>query len=71
MKPRSPMLQLTRLFDQVRERIRYAHYSLSTEKTYLYWIKFFVRWRGYNGVTRNSSEIGSKQTVNARDINIF
>lgn len=31
-----------KLFDQVRERIRVLHYSLSTEKTYLYWIKFFI-----------------------------
>lgn len=31
-----------KLFDQVRERIRVLHYSRSTEKTYLYWIKFFI-----------------------------
>ncbi|MFA6904420.1 MAG: integron integrase [Gallionellaceae bacterium] len=31
-----------KLLDQVRERIRVLHYSLSTEKTYLYWIKFFI-----------------------------
>ena len=36
MKPRNPPLQSLRLLDQVRERIRYLHYSLSTEKTYLY-----------------------------------
>jgi hypothetical protein len=41
MKPRSPILQSARLLDQVRERIRYMYYSLSTEKTYLHWIKFF------------------------------
>lgn len=46
MKPGSPPLQSTRLLDQVRERIRYLHYSYSTEKTYLYWIRFFVRWHG-------------------------
>ena len=22
------------------------HYSLSTEKTYLHWVKFFIRWHG-------------------------
>jgi integron integrase len=32
------------LLDQVRERARYLHYSLSTEKAYLYWIRFFIRW---------------------------
>jgi integron integrase len=39
-------LQSTRLLDQVRERARYLHYSLSTEKAYLYWIRFFIRWHG-------------------------
>jgi len=46
MKPRKPPLQSARLLDQVRERIRYLHYSLSTEKTYLYWTRFFIRWHG-------------------------
>lgn len=36
-KPRQP-----KLLDQVRERICMLHYSRSTEKTYLYWIKFFI-----------------------------
>jgi integrase len=35
-----------RLMEQVRERIRYLHYSLRTEKAYLYWIRMFVRWSG-------------------------
>ena len=46
MKPRRPALQSTRLMDQVRERIRYLHYSLSTEKLYTYWVRFFIRWHG-------------------------
>lgn len=41
MSPQQP-----RLLDQVRERCRVKHYSYSTEKTYLYWIRFFVRWSG-------------------------
>ena len=44
MKPGMPPLQSVRLLDQVRERIRYLHYSLKTEKAYLYWIRFFIRW---------------------------
>lgn len=32
--------------DQVRERARYLHYSLRTEKAYVYWVRFFVRWHG-------------------------
>lgn len=61
MKPRSPILQSTRLLDQVRERIRYMHYSLSTEKTYLYWIKFFVRWQGRNGAMRHPRDMGGQE----------
>lgn len=35
MKPASPpVLHVTRLPDQVRERIRYKHYSLRTEQAY-------------------------------------
>jgi integron integrase len=36
----------SRLLDQVRERARYLHYSLSTEKAYVYWVRFFIRWHG-------------------------
>lgn len=42
----SPSFKSTRLLDQLRERARYLHYSLSTEKSYLYWVRFFVRWHG-------------------------
>jgi hypothetical protein len=35
-----------RLLDQVRERARYLHYSLRTEKAYVYWVRMFVRWSG-------------------------
>ena len=44
MKPGTPSLQSTRLLDQVREQVRYKHYSLKTVKNYLYWIRFFIRW---------------------------
>ena len=46
MKPGTPPLQSTRLLDQVRERVRHMHYSLSTEQVYLYWVRFFIRWHG-------------------------
>lgn len=39
-------LQSKRLLDQMRERLRYMHYSLSTEKTYLYWVRWFIRFHG-------------------------
>lgn len=32
MKPGVPALRSIRLLDQLRERIRYLHYSLQTEK---------------------------------------
>jgi integron integrase len=35
-----------RLLAQVRERLRYLHYSLRTEEAYVYWIRFFVKWSG-------------------------
>ena len=55
MKHGKPVLQSIRLLDQVRERIRYLHYSLSTEKVYLYWVRFFVRWSGL----RHPREMGA------------
>lgn len=41
-----PPLRSTRLLDQLRERIRYRHYSLSTEKSYAYWVRSFIRFHG-------------------------
>ena len=35
-----------RLLDQVRERIRYLHYSLRTEQAYVHWVRAFVRFHG-------------------------
>lgn len=35
-----------KLLDQVRDSLRYKHYSLATEKLYVYWIRFFIRWSG-------------------------
>ena len=42
LKPGTAPSHPVRLMDQVRERIRYLHYSLSTEKPDLYWIRFFI-----------------------------
>ena len=61
MKPRNPALQSLRLLDQVRERIRYLYYSLSTEKTYLYWTRFFIQWHGRNGTMTHPRDMGAKQ----------
>ena len=32
--------------DQVRDKIRFKHYSLSTEKTYLAWVKQYILYHG-------------------------
>ena len=39
----------TRLLDQLREVLRYKHYSLKTEQAYVYWVRFFVRWCDHAG----------------------
>lgn len=41
-----PPLQATRILDQVRERIRYCHYSPHTERAYVHWVREFIRWHG-------------------------
>jgi hypothetical protein len=61
MKPGTPSFTSTRLLDQLRERIRYLHYSLQTEKAYLYWVRFFVRWHGRGGVMRHPRDMRSAE----------
>jgi len=54
--PRAP-LRSTRLLDQLRERIRYCHYSLRTEQAYVYWVRGFVRHSGL----RHPREMGAAE----------
>lgn len=61
MKPGTPALRSIRLLDQVRERIRYLHYSLQTEKAYLYWVRFFIRWHGQGGTMRHPRDMGAAE----------
>lgn len=61
MKPGTPVLRSTRLLDQVRERIRYLHYSLNTEKAYLHWVRFFIRWHGRIGEMRHPRDMGAAE----------
>jgi hypothetical protein len=44
----------------VRERIRYLHYSLSTEQVYVYWVRFFIRWSGRGGQMVHLLSIGAE-----------
>lgn len=41
-----PPLRSVRLMDQLRERIRYLHYSLRTEQTYAYWVRAYIHYHG-------------------------
>ena len=60
-KVAAPVLRSVRLLDQLRERIRYLHYSLQTEKAYLYWARFFIRWHGRNGSIRHPKDMGKPE----------
>ncbi|WP_445666935.1 phage integrase N-terminal SAM-like domain-containing protein [Inhella proteolytica] len=44
--PAMPPLRSVRLLDQMRERLRYLHYSLRTGECYLYWCRLFIRFHG-------------------------
>jgi integron integrase len=46
-----------RLLDQVRTAIRARHYSRQTEKTYLYWIRYFI----YFHDKRHPAELGGPE----------
>ena len=41
-----PVLKAGKVLDQLRERIRYLHYSLRTEDAYVYWTRAFIRLHG-------------------------
>jgi integron integrase len=46
-----------RLVDRVRDAIRSRHYSRRTEKTYWYWIRWFIRFHGM----RHPAEMGGAE----------
>jgi integron integrase len=52
-----PALQATRILGQLRERIRYLHYSLRTEDSYVYWVRQFVHFHGL----RHPREMGRSE----------
>ena len=39
-----PPLRASKLLDQLRERIRYLHYSIRTEEAYVHWARAFIRF---------------------------
>lgn len=60
-KVAAPVLRSVRLLDQLRERVCYLHHSLQTEKAYLYWARFFIRWHGRNGAMRHPKDMGKPE----------
>jgi hypothetical protein len=54
-----PPLTSVRLLDQLRERIRYKHYSIRTEESYVYWVRHFIRFSGL----RHPKEMGGKEVT--------
>lgn len=46
-----------RLLDQLRERIRYLHYSLRTEQAYVHWVRAFIRFNGM----RHPKQLGAPE----------
>ena len=63
MNPVTYLPQSPRLLDQVSEVLRYRHYSLRTEQTYRYWVRFFVRWSGRGGSMRHPREMGAAEVT--------
>lgn len=76
LRPRStpaqlPPLRAPRVLDQLRERLRFMHYSLRTEEVYVYWVKAFIRFHGL----RHPAEMGGPEVeaflthlANAREV---
>jgi integrase len=49
-----PALRSVKVLDQLRERIRYLHYSRRTEEAYVHWVRAFIRFHGL----RHPTELG-------------
>lgn len=47
------------LLNDIRQTLRLAGYSLRTEKTYIYWIKFYIRYHGL----KHPTELGDNDVV--------
>ena len=53
-----PPLRSVKVLDQLRERIRYLHYSLRTEQAYVSWVRAFIRFHGVrHPATLGGSEV--------------
>ncbi len=56
-----PPLRSVKVLDQLRERIRYLHYSLRTERTHVHWVRAFIRFHG----VRHPATLGGLTGVEA------
>ena len=52
-----PPLRSVKLVDRLRERIRYLHYSLRTEHTYVHWVRAYIHFHGL----RHPAEMGGPE----------
>ncbi len=41
-----PSAPPTRLLEQLRQQVRYRHYSIRTEEAYVHWVRAFIRYHG-------------------------
>ena len=62
MSTNATILPSKKLLDQVREKIRYKHYSLSTEKTDISWIKHDIIFHG----KRHPADMGAIKPNNSQ-----
>jgi hypothetical protein len=46
-----------KLLDQLRRRVRDMHYSMRTEKAYVYWSRWYIRFHGL----RHPAEMGAQE----------
>jgi hypothetical protein len=58
-KTSTSVFKSTRLLDQLREQIRYLHYSLRTEEAHVYWVKKFI----YFHQKRHPHDMGQAQGI--------
>lgn len=59
-----PVFKSTRLLDQLREQIRYLHYSLRTEEAYTYWVKKFIHFHKL----RHPRDMGQPEVVTRAEV---
>jgi hypothetical protein len=48
-----------KLEDQIREKMRFKHYSVRTEESYVGWYRRFVRFHGL----RHPEEMGTQKSI--------